>query len=182
MHAVLPDPFAEKAYRNLQARGLKSLELFWELVGILVVVSRKRVPLSSLLEAGRALERLSGPFKTAQALADWSREVRAFAGRIERVNAHPLYCISDAWRLPAILREYAKQLQGRHKLLHRKTKLAGKTLILDALRWLVRKETGQESPADLAKILEAATRESTEHPGYEYEAALKMRAQRAPLK
>jgi hypothetical protein len=184
MRAALSGRDAKQAYQKLQTKGLKSSDVFWELVGMI-----------EYLHSERAAQEPAW-WKTTKTLASLPRDIRSMAGRMERLNADPRFSLDRQFvylpatvldkqlrDLPATLRQYAERLGGRLKFLRdaRKRHARAGTQILGALSHLVLNETGKKRHADLAKILDAATKKSTRDPGYDFHAALKM-LNRARLK
>lgn len=176
MQAILSDKIAKKSYSNLLAKGLKNTELLQELVGAIVAVGSE----------GNPAKWYSDLKMTPKTIAYFPTRLRGMADETEKLTAHPLYFIDDGFtELPTVLRNYADRVEERSRLLRQSRKGRPKELgqILDALRWLVRKDTGKERHADLGRLLTAAARSSPgSNPDFDFEAALKMRASRAPLK
>jgi hypothetical protein len=168
MRAIQSDPDAKKSYDSLLAKGLRNTDLFEELLGM-AADSYDEKP----------AKWYSGDNKEFGAFL---RQIEAVTVKIERLNEDPRFFFNrQLLELPKALRHYSAAVRERNRLL-RKGRPKARTQIFDCLRWLVRNETGKERPADLANILDATTRKSSGFKeGFDFEAALKMRAQRNPF-
>lgn len=195
MQAILSDKAAKKSYSNLLAKGLKDIELLQEFLGMAVVLA-----VSPKGKAAKWFKWYSGSGKTPKQLAYFPTRLRAVANEIERLNTHPLLrpdkessiCEPDKkpfvvgfMELPTMLRHYAAHVgdlsRSTSRLFRRNKKGSVRPMgqVLDCLRWLVRKETGKERSADLARLLEAAVNAVPgSHPSFDFEAELKNRAHR----
>lgn len=171
MQAIKSDQHAKRSYDKLLAQGLKSTDIFQGLLGMAAADSEKE-PIGWYSGNGKAF-------------AGFLRRVKDMTAEMERLNADPRFIPEkDFSELPDLLRRYSAFIDERYRLLlqSRKGRPGTKAQIFDCLRSLVRHETGEERPADLAKILDAVTRGTPGYKdGFEFEAALKMRAQRKPL-
>ncbi len=195
MEAILSDLPAKKSYSNLLAKGLKNVELLQELIGMAVAVA-----VGSKGKAARWSKWYSGSGKTPKTLAYFPTRLKAMAGEVERLNAHPLLrpdkegsiCEPDKkpfvvgfMELPTMLRHYAAHVDDLSRSMSRlfrrnkKGSVGQMGQVLDGLRWLVRKETGEERPADLSRLLAAAANAAPgSNPNFDFEAELKNRAYR----
>jgi len=169
MRAIQSDPKARKSYKRLGNEGLTNTGLFEELLG---------------MAANRYDHKpnhwYSGNNKD---FATFIRQIERVTVQIERLNQDPRFALNrQLFEPPKALRDYSATIQEQNRLLNRKGRPKARAQRFDCLRWLVRNETGKERPADLANILDATTRQSsTFKAGFDFEAALKMRAQRNPF-
>lgn len=167
--AISSDKDAKKSYSSLKKNGLKSTDLFEELVGMVAAVA-----VGSLGKRNKRSTWYSGSGKTPETLAYFPKRLTAMADEIEKLNTHPLlrpdrFCEPDKkpfvvrfMELPTIVRHYAAHVDhlsrstSRRFSRNKKGRIGPMGQVLDCLRWLVREETGRERPADLSRILEAA--------------------------
>ncbi len=202
MRAILSDKVAKNSYSNLKKNGLKSTDLFEELVGMVAAVA-----VGSLGKPNKRSTWYSGSGKTPKTLAYFPGRLRAMAGEIERLNTYPLFrpdkegsiCKPDKkslvvgfMELPVTLRQFAAHVDDLSRSTsglfsrNKKGRMGPMGQVLDCLRWLVRKETGRERPAVLQRILKAAVQANLDavngnldfETDLNFEAELKSRAYR----
>jgi hypothetical protein len=173
LRAIESRPLANKSYANLREKGLRS-KLFLELAAVAVSLAAQPKPVNPY----------SGSGITAPTAAYFPKQLRDIAEKIERFSANPLFYpdTADDLKLPEALRNYAKRLEDRIKLLrHSKQGRPGALgQVLAGLRCLVRNETGKERPAEIAKVLMALATGTDAHE-FDFESKLKMDAYRHPF-